>query len=99
VLTETNNSSKVLDENQPAGSIAVTPEWIRINLAVKLFGLSRSKLYELITDRRIKSFTLRERNKIKGIRLINYDRSANFWSVKLKRRRWRRDERKPKRPA
>jgi predicted DNA-binding transcriptional regulator AlpA len=78
VLTETDNSLKLLEEKQQAGSIAVTPEWIRINLAVKLFGLSRSKLYELITDRKIKSFTLRERNKIKGIRLINYDSLCQF---------------------
>jgi predicted DNA-binding transcriptional regulator AlpA len=78
VLTETSNSLKLLEEKQQAVSIAVTPEWIRINLAVKLFGLSRSKLYELITDRRIKSFTLRERNKIKGIRLINYDSLCQF---------------------
>jgi hypothetical protein len=54
------------------------PEWIRVDGAIKLFGLSRTKLYELITDRKIKSFCLRERNKIKGIRLISYDSLDQF---------------------
>jgi Helix-turn-helix domain len=43
-----------------------------------MFGLSRSKLYELINDRKIKSFCLRERNKIKGIRLISFDSLSEF---------------------
>lgn len=60
------------------------PEWVRIGAAVKLFGLSRSKLYELITGKRIKSFTLRERNKIKGIRLINYDSLCQFLESEAK---------------
>lgn len=54
------------------------PEWLRIPDATKLFGLSRSKLYELIADRRIKSFCLRERGKIKGIRLLSYDSLYHF---------------------
>ena len=49
------------------------PEWLRVDAATKLFGISRSKVYELITDRRVKSFCLRERNKLKGIRLISFD--------------------------
>jgi hypothetical protein len=54
------------------------PEWIRLHTAVKLFGLSRTKLYELIAERKIKSFCLRERNKIKGIRLISFDSLDQF---------------------
>jgi hypothetical protein len=48
-------------------------KWLRIEDAVRVFGISRSKLYQLINNRRIKSFCLRERNKLKGIRLINFD--------------------------
>jgi hypothetical protein len=64
----------------PASGPAIQqrPEWLRIDAAVKLFGLSRSKLYELITDRKIKSFCLRDRNKIKGIRLISFDSLSEF---------------------
>jgi excisionase family DNA binding protein len=54
------------------------PEWIRVDPASELFGISRSKIYELISDRRIKSFCLRERGKIKGIRLISYDSLCEF---------------------
>jgi Helix-turn-helix domain len=54
------------------------PELIRVNQAERLFAISRSKIYELIRDRRIKSFCLRERNKIKGVRLIFYDSLLEF---------------------
>ena len=54
------------------------PEWLRIPDATRLFGLSRSKLYELISDRRVRSFCLRERNKLKGVRLINYDSLSEY---------------------
>jgi predicted DNA-binding transcriptional regulator AlpA len=66
---------QILADSQP---IKQRPEWLRIDAAVRLFGLSRSKLYELITDRKIKSFCLRERNKIKGIRLISFDSLSEF---------------------
>jgi Helix-turn-helix domain len=66
---------QVLTDNPP---IKQRPEWLRIDSAVKLFGLSRSKLYELIADRKIKSFCLRERNKIKGIRLLSFDSLSEF---------------------
>lgn len=54
------------------------PEWLRIEAAVKLFGISRSTLYKLISEHRIKSFCLREKNKIKGIRLLNADSIRDF---------------------
>jgi hypothetical protein len=66
---------QALADSQP---IQQRPEWLRIDAAVRLFGLSRTKLYELIADRKIKSFCLRERNKIKGIRLISFDSLSEF---------------------
>jgi len=57
----------------------VKPEWIRIDEAVRRFGLSRSRLYQLISKRRIKSFCLRERNQIKGTRLISFDSLCEFF--------------------
>jgi len=75
--------AQVLVDNPPFKPAIVLrdkfrPEWLRIDAAVKLFGISRSKLYELIADRKIKSFCLRERNKIKGIRLISFDSICEF---------------------
>ena len=49
------------------------PEWLRIPNAVRIFGISRTKLYELIGDRKIKSVSLRERGQTKGTRLLSYD--------------------------
>jgi hypothetical protein len=57
----------------------VKPEWIRLDEAVRRFGLSRSRLYQLIGERRIKSFCLRERNQIKGTRLLNFDSLCEFF--------------------
>jgi hypothetical protein len=55
------------------------PEWIRLNTAAQLFGISRSRLYDLIAERKIKSFCLRERNQIKGTRLISFDSLCKFF--------------------
>jgi hypothetical protein len=64
--------------NSPPVQTQLRPEWIRVDTAVELFGISRTKLYQLITDRRIKSFCLRQRNKVKGCRLISFDSLSEF---------------------
>jgi hypothetical protein len=58
-----------------AGNVPVEPkpEWLRVNVVVRCFGLSRSKIYELIAMREIKSISLRKRGAIRGVRLINAD--------------------------
>ncbi len=71
------NHAEILADSPPIQT-HLRPEWLRVDAAVKLFGISRSKIYELIAARRIKSFCLRERNKIKGIRLISYDSIRAF---------------------
>ena len=73
----THNHAEILADSPPIQT-QVRPEWLRIEAAVNLFGISRSKLYELIAGRRIKSFCLRERNKLKGIRLISFDSLSQF---------------------
>ena len=70
----TKTQYEILTDDSPP----TRPEWLRIEAAVKLFGISRSTLYKLITERRIKSFCLRERNKVKGIRLLSYDSLCAF---------------------
>jgi hypothetical protein len=71
------NHAEILADSPPIQTL-LRPEWIRIDAAIKLFGISRTKLYELIADRRIKSFCLRERNKLKGCRLISFDSLSEF---------------------
>ena len=42
------------------------------------FGLSRPYAYKLINNNQVKSISLRERGKAKGVRLISYDSLANY---------------------
>jgi hypothetical protein len=72
------SNDQILADSSSTPCSLYHPEWLRIPEATRLFGLSRSKLYALISERRIKSFCLRERNKLKGIRLLNYDSLAAF---------------------
>jgi excisionase family DNA binding protein len=57
------------------------PEWLRIPQAIKLFGISRSKLYELIAAGHIRSISLRKRGQVKGTRLIEYDSLCAFFET------------------
>lgn len=52
---------------------SVKPEWLRLPQAQELFGIGRSKLYELINEGKIKSVSLRNRGQKSGTRLISYD--------------------------
>ncbi len=54
-------------------TLGLKPEWIRVPEAVRVSGMSRSSLYELIASGKIKSFSNRQRGAIRGIRLISYD--------------------------
>jgi len=51
----------------------VQPKWLRISDACRVSGIGRSLLYQHLKTGRIKSVALRERNKVRGIRLINAD--------------------------
>jgi len=56
-----------------ASTLPLKPEWIRVPEAVRVSGISRSSLYELIASGKIKSFSNRQRGAVRGIRLISYD--------------------------
>jgi len=47
------------------------PHWLKIPAAVLYSSLSRSKIYELIDDSEIRSVCLRDKDKIRGVRLIS----------------------------
>jgi hypothetical protein len=47
------------------------PHWLKIAASVHYSSLSRSKLYELIDDGEIRSVCLRDKDKIRGVRLIS----------------------------
>ncbi|NWK55652.1 helix-turn-helix domain-containing protein [Verrucomicrobiaceae bacterium N1E253] len=54
------------------------PEWLRLAQATAIFGVGRSKLYELIKDGKVKSTSLRTRGQVKGTRLISYDSLSDY---------------------
>jgi hypothetical protein len=57
---------------ESTGAIApVKPEWLRIPDAIRACGIGRSTLYKAIAEGSIKSVCLRQRNRERGIRLIN----------------------------
>ena len=54
------------------------PEWLRPKDIPKFFGIGRSKVYELITDGKVKSISLRKRGQKHGTRLVSYESIANY---------------------
>ena len=54
------------------------PEWLRIDDAVRIFGFGRTFLYGLIKSKAVKSFALRKKNSLRGIRLVSFDSLSAF---------------------
>jgi hypothetical protein len=54
------------------------PEWVRPAQATQIFGIGRTKIYELIADGKIKSASIKARGATKGTRLISYDSLSTF---------------------
>lgn len=57
---------------------SLKPEWLRVPDAVRIFGISRSALYELIAGGEIKSTALKKRGAVRGIRIISFDSLADY---------------------
>src|SRR6266481_8496887 len=54
------------------GPVTLNPRWLRIPSAVKYSGLSRSRLYELLAQGRIKSICLKSHTgALRGVRLVD----------------------------
>jgi excisionase family DNA binding protein len=56
----------------------IAPEYLRVKEATKFSGLSRAKLYEALTDGRIKSYSVRDPGKTRGTRLISASSLREF---------------------
>ena len=59
-------------------TLNLKPEWIKVPAAVRLSGIGRSSIYELIKANRIKSFSKRKRGSQHGSRLISYDSLVDY---------------------
>ena len=56
----------------------VQPEWLRVNDAVLVFGLSRPHLFKAIVQDRVKSVHIKNPGAKKGIRLIEIQSLRNY---------------------
>ena len=61
------------NELRPNVPLNLKPEWLKVPDAVRVFGLGRSTIYNLIKANKIKSFSKRQRGALRGTRLISYD--------------------------
>ena len=57
---------------------SLKPEWVRPAQVTQVFGIGRTKQYELIADKKIKSVSIRSRGATRGCRLISYDSVVAF---------------------
>lgn len=64
--------------NIQTGTPPIKPEWLRLPQATSIFGIGRTKLYELIGSGKIKTVSMRERGQTRGTRLISYDSLAAY---------------------
>jgi hypothetical protein len=61
-----------IQQDTHTGPVTLNPRWLRMTSAVKYPGLSRSRLYELLGQRRIKSICLKSRNDaLRGVRPVD----------------------------
>jgi hypothetical protein len=61
-----------IQQDTHTGPVALNPRWLTIPSAVKYSGLSRSRLYELLAQGRIKSIYLKSHNgALRGVRLVD----------------------------
>jgi hypothetical protein len=74
--------SREIQLDTHGGPITLAPRWLRVPRAVKYSGLSRSKLYELLSDGRIRSICVRsQKGAQRGARLIMREQ-IDFFTVR-----------------
>jgi hypothetical protein len=62
-----------------SGPVTLNPRWLRIPAAVKYSGLSRSRLYELLSERKIRSICVKShKGAERGVRLLDWESIDTF---------------------
>jgi predicted DNA-binding transcriptional regulator AlpA len=64
-------------------TVDLFPEFLRIPDVEKLYGLRRSKLYELLTSGEVKSVTLRKKGARTGVRLVSTQSLRDFLNSQM----------------
>jgi hypothetical protein len=60
-------------EHETGKCAIAQPKWLRVPDACRASGIGRSLLYQHLKAGHIKSVALRDKNKVRGIRLVNAD--------------------------
>jgi hypothetical protein len=68
-----------IQQDTHSGPVTLNPRWLRIPAAVKYSGLSRSRLYELISEGKIQSICLKSNKRAeRGVRLLDRESIDSF---------------------
>ena len=68
-----------IQQDTHSGPVTLNPRWLRIPAAVKYSGLSRSKLYELLAEGKIRSICLKSHKAAeRGMRLLDRESIDTF---------------------
>jgi hypothetical protein len=74
-------SRETLSEIVPPG-VAIISRYLRVQQVLDFYPFKRAKLYELLARGDIKSFSLKEKGALRGLRLINRDSIDQFLEAK-----------------
>jgi hypothetical protein len=68
-----------IQQDTHSGPVTLNPRWLRIPAAVKYSGLSRSRLYELLSERKIRSICVKShKGAERGVRLLDWESIDTF---------------------
>jgi len=68
-----------IQQDTHSGPVTLNPRWLRIPAAVRYSGLSRSRLYELISEGKIRSICLKSnKGAERGVRLLDRESIDTF---------------------
>jgi hypothetical protein len=68
-----------IQQDTHSGPVTLNPRWLRIPAAVRYSGLSRSRLYELISEGKILSICLKSNKRAeRGVRLLDRESIDSF---------------------
>jgi hypothetical protein len=68
-----------IQQDTHSGPVTLNPRWLRIPAAVRYSGLSRSRLYELISEGKIRSICLKSnKGAQRGMRLLDRESIDSF---------------------
>jgi hypothetical protein len=74
-----------IQQDTHTGPVTLNPRWLRVPGAVKYSGLSRSRLYELLAERRITSICVKSHKAaVRGVRLIDRESIDLFMESQLR---------------